>query len=120
MEKTTQRLVKSVPIDPHDTHEVTVASIRLDRLTQGEVLAVEGRTVSSIGHLPYNALTQGQIVISEKRASSNNLGIPLSVATRNGAVTAEERVQLHAGTERLHDAMRAGEERIRPHPCQLP
>lgn len=85
--KTTERLVRSVPIHPHDTHEVTVASIRLDRLTKGEVLAIEGRTVSSIGHLPYNALTQGQIVISERRASSNNHGIPLSVATRNGAVT---------------------------------
>ncbi len=85
--KTTDRLAKSVPIDPHDTHEVTVVSMRLDRLTQGEVLAIEGRAVSSIGHLPYNALTQGQIVISERRASSNNHGIPLSVATRNGAVT---------------------------------
>ena len=89
VKKTTDRIVRSVPIDPHDTHEVTVASIRLDRLTQGEVLAIEGRMVSSIGHLPYNALTQGQIVISEKRASSNNLGVPLSVATRNGLVTAK-------------------------------
>jgi hypothetical protein len=88
-EKTTDRLVKTVPIDPDDTHEVTVVSIRLDRLTKGEVLAVEGRAVSSIGHLPYNALTQGQIVISEKRASSDNHGIPLSVATRNARVTAK-------------------------------
>jgi hypothetical protein len=88
-EKTTDRLVNSVPINPNDTREVTVASIRLDRLTQGEVLAVQGRAVSSIGHLPYNALTQGQIVISEKRASSDNHGIPLSVATRNGLVTAK-------------------------------
>ena len=87
--KTTDRLVRTVPIDPDDTQEVSVASIRLDRLTQGEVLAIEGRMVSSIGHLPYNALTQGQIVISEKRASSNNHGIPLSVATRNALVTAK-------------------------------
>ena len=87
--KTTDHLVKEVPVNPNDTREVTVASIRLDRLTKGEVLAVEGRTVSSIGHLPYNVLTQGQIVISEKRASSDNHGIPLSVATRNGLVTAK-------------------------------
>ena len=87
--ETTKRLVRSVKVNPSDTREVTVASIRLDRLTRGEVLAVEARAVSSIGHLPYNALTQGQIVISEKRASSDNHGIPLSVATRNGLVTAK-------------------------------
>jgi hypothetical protein len=57
--KTTQRVVNSIDIDPDDTLEVTVASIRLDHLTRGEVLAVEGRAVSSIGHLPYNVLTQG-------------------------------------------------------------
>ncbi len=88
-EKTTRRLVRKIPVNPSDTREVTVASVRLDRLMRGEVLAVEGRAVSSIGHLPYNALTQAQIVISEKRASSDNHGIPLSVATRNGLVTAK-------------------------------
>lgn len=88
-EKWTEPIVRRVPVNPNDTREVTVASVRLDRLTQGEVLAVEGRAVASIGHLPYNVLTQGQIVISEKRLSSNNHGIPLSVATRNGLVTAK-------------------------------
>jgi hypothetical protein len=87
--KTTRRMVKKVDVNPNDTREVTVASIRLDRLTRGEVLAVEGRVTSSIGHLPYNVLSQGQIVISEKRGSSDNHGIPLSVATRNGLVTAK-------------------------------
>ncbi len=87
--KSTRPIVKKVDINPNDTREVTVASIRLDRLTQGEVLAVEGRVTSSIGHLPYNVLTQGQVVLSETRGSSNNHGIPLSVATRNGLVTAK-------------------------------
>ena len=87
--KTTRRMVRKVDVNPNDTREVTVASIRLDRLTKGEVLAVDGRVTTSIGHLPYNVLTQGQIVLSEKRGSSNNHGIPLSVATRNGLIAAK-------------------------------
>jgi hypothetical protein len=87
--KSTRPIVKKVDVNPNDTREVTVASIRLDRLTKGEVLAVEGRVTSSIGHLPYNVLTQGQVVLSEKRGSSDNHGIPLSVGTRNGLITAK-------------------------------
>jgi hypothetical protein len=86
---TTERVVNSVDVDPNDTKEVTVASIRLDRLTEGEVLAVEAKAVTSIGHLPYNVLSQGQIVMSEQPNSSENHGIPLSVSTRNGQLGAE-------------------------------
>jgi hypothetical protein len=87
--KTTERMVRTIDVDPDDTLEKTVASIRLDRLTRGEVLAVEARAVTSVGHLPYNVLTQGQVVMSERRASSDHHGIPLSVSTRNGQVTAK-------------------------------
>lgn len=84
--KTTERLKKTVPVEREDTREVTVASIRLDDLSEGESLLIEARAVSSIGHLPYNVLSQGQIVISERRASSDNHGIPLSVVSNNGKV----------------------------------
>lgn len=89
VEKSVEPLVRSVKVNPDDTREVTVASVRLDRLTEGEVLAIEARAVTSIGHLPYNVLSQGQVVLSEERASSDNHGIPLSVATRNGLLTAK-------------------------------
>lgn len=87
--KTTNRVVRNVDVHPSDTKEVTVASVKLERLTQGEVLAIDAKAVASIGHLPYNTLTQGQIVLSEKRLSSDNHGIPLSVATRNGNLTSK-------------------------------
>ncbi|CAN5215066.1 hypothetical protein BH24ACT23_BH24ACT23_00950 [soil metagenome] len=87
--KTTKRVKRSVPIRDGNTDEMTVASMRLDRLEKGEALIVEALAIVSTRGHDYNVLSQGQVVLSEKKNSASNKGIPLSVMSNNGKIATE-------------------------------